>query len=440
MTVGSLVSSTASVEPGYKTGLLRLMRNRRILSLVDQALLSAVNMCTTVIIGRTCAKQQLGLYASGYSLVLFLTAVQTALISVPYTISSPRLKGEAHRVYKGSTLLQQAALSTVGMLCFLFFGLFASPASRTQGLDKILLVLAIYAGLMCFRDFARRTSYAELNFDFALIIDGLMAAVQLGGIVTLAMIGTLTAARALGIVGLATGIAGALWLVTSWKSLRFSWKHSFVDFRQNWAFGRWLLASSVLWSICIDQYPWMLTALRGSSEAAVWASCYGVMAFLNPCVLALNNDAAPRVANDYASGGLVGLRKSVFRSAAIAALITLPLVFGLLVFGDRLVKLMYGGKFAGAGGLVAILTIGFWLYAFGLAFPYGMLALKRPGLDFSINVLCFVAFLTGGVSMIRSYGALGAACSFLMVQSVAFGSRILGFRIATRAAMRKAAA
>jgi len=157
------------------------------------------------------------------------------------------------------------------------------------------------------------------------------------------------------------------------------------------------------------------------------------MSFLNPCVTALNNDAAPRVANDYAVGGTTALRSSVYRCAQTAAIITLPPVLGLILFGGTLVKLMYGAAYAGAGAFVSVLTIGFWLYAIGLAFPYGMLALKRPRLDFSIKVICFLVFLGGGVWLVRTYGALGAASSFLMVQAVALVSRVAGFRTALRA-------
>ena len=90
-----------------RSRLVGLPRNRRVLSLVDQAVISATNMATSIVIGRTCAKAELGLYASGLSLILLVTAVQSALIAVPYTISSPRIADEEHAIYKGSTLLQQ---------------------------------------------------------------------------------------------------------------------------------------------------------------------------------------------------------------------------------------------------------------------------------------------------------------------------------------------
>jgi O-antigen/teichoic acid export membrane protein len=417
----------------------RFTMNRRSLSLFDQALISATNMCTTVIIARTCPKAQLGLYASGVSLVLLVTAIQSALIAVPYTISSPQTSGKEHALYKGSTILQQISLVGLGMLVFLLVSIFGF-AHGNRGLQGIVFTLSAVSGLICFRDFARRISYAELHFGFALCIDGTLALLQLLAIGLLAWKHQLTASTALLAVGFASASASGMWVVVNWRTVSFSIVHAVTGFRINWALGRWLFASSVLWSLCIDQYPWLITALRAPSETAVWAASYGVMAFMNPIVLALNNDAAPRVANDYAAYGLRGLFRRITRSAGIAAMITLPVLIALLIFGSHLVKLMYGSKFGGAGTIVDLLAVGLWFYAIGLSFPYGMLALKRAGIDFAINVACITSFLAIGIWLIRWYGVVGAACSFLMVQTVALVLRIVGFQRVFCAAENEASA
>jgi O-antigen/teichoic acid export membrane protein len=417
----SWLSSFAAILHRATQLVHRLAMSRRSLSLLDQALISATNMFTSVMIGRTCPKAQLGLYASGVSLVLFVTAIQSALIAVPYTISSPQISNEEHALYKGSTILQQISLVSMGMLVFLGVSIFGF-GHQSSGLRTVLFALSVVSGMICFRDFARRVSYAELHFGFALCIDGALALVQLAGIGLLAWKHQLTASRALFVVGLASACASVMWAAVNRRSISFSVAHAFSGFRVNWALGRWLFASSVLWSLCIDQYPWLITALRAPSEAAIWASSYGVMAFMNPVVLALNNDTAPRVAHDYALNGLAGLSHSVMRSAIVAALIT------LLLFGSQLVKLMYGSKFSGTAPIVGFLAIGLWFYAISLPFPYGMLTLKRAGIDFAINVACITSFLGFGVWMVWRQGVFGAACSFLMVQTVALVLRIIGFQ------------
>jgi len=279
-----------SSESRFKQLAYKLAFNRRSLSMIDQALISATNMCTSIIIGRTCAKAQLGLYASGLSLILLVTAIQSALVTVPYTISSPQIPAGQHALYKGSTILQQMSLVSLAMLFFLCVGVFGSGRSNGD-LRVVLLTLALVSGMICFRDFARRVSYAELHFGFALVLDGVLSIVQLLSIGFLAWRHQLTGPRALVAVGLASLSASLMWLMVNRKTISFSIMHALDGFRVNWALGRWLLASSVLWSLCIDQYPWLITSLRTPVEAATWASAYGVMAFLNPIVLAVLESA-----------------------------------------------------------------------------------------------------------------------------------------------------
>ena len=94
-----------------------------IVSLADQAVASATNFLTGVIIARACSKEELGLYMLGFSLILLMTDFQTSLITTPYMVYAPRLKGSAHALYTGSTLIHQLAfclLTMLGVVCGAF--------------------------------------------------------------------------------------------------------------------------------------------------------------------------------------------------------------------------------------------------------------------------------------------------------------------------------
>ena len=184
-------------------------------------------------------RRQLGLYASGLSLVLLVTAIQAALITVPYTISNPRIPVAEHPLYKGSTIVQQMSLVSLGMLTFLMVGLFGAT-HRSGDLRHILLILALVSGVICFRDFVRRISYAELQFGFALLTDCVLAVIQLTAVGALAWGHHLSAGRALLAMGFASSCGGAMWLVVNWKSISFSVIHAISGFRVNWSLGRWL--------------------------------------------------------------------------------------------------------------------------------------------------------------------------------------------------------
>ena len=140
---------------------------------------------------------------------------------------------------------------SLGMLVFLGIFLFGSGRSNSD-LRIVLLTLALVSGIICFRDFARRVSYAELHFGFALVPDGVLSLVQLLSIGILAWKHELTGARALVAVGLASLSASLMWLTVNWKTISFSVTHAMEGFRVNWALGRWIFASSVLRLNCGD--------------------------------------------------------------------------------------------------------------------------------------------------------------------------------------------
>ena len=70
-------------------------------------------------IGRLCSKEEYGLYALGFSLIIFFTDFQTALISTPYMVYSPRLNGDEKRQYTGSTLVHQLTISVLASFMLL---------------------------------------------------------------------------------------------------------------------------------------------------------------------------------------------------------------------------------------------------------------------------------------------------------------------------------
>ena len=88
-----------------------------VLSLADQGVASITNFVTGVIIARASSKEEFGLYMLGFSLILLVTDLQTSVIATPYMVYAPRLKGRAHALYAGSTLVHQIGIFTPGDAC-----------------------------------------------------------------------------------------------------------------------------------------------------------------------------------------------------------------------------------------------------------------------------------------------------------------------------------
>ena len=90
-----------------------------IITLADQVLVSGTRFLVGIIIGRTCSKEQFGLFALGLTAIFLVIHVQKSLISSPYTYNVAYLKGSAKSQYAGSTLLHSFSLSLSTAALFL---------------------------------------------------------------------------------------------------------------------------------------------------------------------------------------------------------------------------------------------------------------------------------------------------------------------------------
>jgi O-antigen/teichoic acid export membrane protein len=384
-----------------------------IISLADQAVASATNFLTGVIIGRAGSKEELGLYMLGLSLILFMTDLQTSLITTPYMVYAPRLKGKAHALYTGSTLIHQLAFCLIvllGVLC----GVFAvAHGIGSKALGPVLRALVLVIALIMLREHARRVSFARLKLKTAFIFDTCIAVGQISGLVVLAHFGVLTASRAFWVIGSVCGIAVLGWL---WSDRGFydpQISESLADLKKNWIFGKWVFASGLIWAVSMNLYPWLLATFHGVGSAGVWAACLGVVSVGGPVMVGIQNLAGPKIAHVYAAEGHRALRRLVFKITAIVATPISLLCLVTFIWGGRLVVLMYGRQYAGNRLIVSVLALNLLVSAVAFPFSRGLFAVDRADLDFLVNFTALFIMLTLGLWLVRVFGPLGAAWGLL---------------------------
>lgn len=407
-----------------------LAKHDRFVALADQAAVSAANLLTMIIIGRTCSQDELGLYAAGFSLVLLAYSAQKAMIITPYRVLNPRLQGNEHRIYLGSTLIHHFGLSILVVSSLVIAGSALTMIGENRQLGTLLYVLAAASPFIFLREYARQISYAELQFRQAFFVDVFVTVVQLSGILFLGLRGQLNAKSAFMIIGAACCLASAGWLFSRWSFFQVWSSEVRPDLARNWFFGKWLLGSGLLREASASLYPWIIITTHGAGEAGIWASAASVVALSNPVMLALYNETAPRIAHDFSSGSVEALRHSIRRSIRTCVTAAFPFVIVLFAFGTPLLRIMYGPEYESGGPAVKFLILGTLLYAAGFAIPQGLLALSRPGIDFAGNAAQFIALLTIGLWAVQAYGATGAAVGVFAATLTAVVVKFLGLRLA----------
>ena len=407
--------------------LSRHTTRKGVITLADQAVASATNFLTGVIIGRACTKEQFGLYMLGFSIVLFVMSLQTSLISTPYMVYSPRLKGSAHARYTGSVLIHQLGLSILAVIALAVGGVALSFGVGPQGLAPVVWALVVVITFILVREYARRVCFANLRFKTALILDSCVAVVQIGGLLLLAYLGLLSASMTYWIVGLACGIAAVGWLISKRKTFALQLTRAISDFGRNWSFGKWVFASALLWALSMELYPWILAAFHGIASTGVWAACFGVAAIGNPLRFGVQNFLGPKIAHSYAEGGAMGLRRFVFKASVVFSLLITPFCVLLSVFGGSLVVIFYGDKYAGNGLVVSILALNLLVSAMAFSFSRTLFAIERADVDFYVNFMALFVLLVLGLWLVKAFGPLGVACGLLTGNTAATAVRYILF-------------
>ncbi len=395
--------------------LVRAVTNKGSFSLFDQMVASATNFFTGIIIARSCTKEELGLYMLGFSIILFLNELQTSLISAPYMIYSQRLSGKQHNLYFGSSLVHQLLLSILIVLA-LFFGNLAiiSNGFGSISVIPVLRALVLFVFFIMLREFIRRICFAGLMMRTALIVDCIVAAIQLSSLLLLAHLNILSAENTFYCVGTGCAIASLGWLFFKRGSYTFSKSHIFPDLRKNLSFGKWIFASGLLWATSMTLYPWLLAFFHGSAATGTWTACWGIIAVANPLVLGIQNLLGPKIIQSHTNDGIIGLRNFTAKMTGFYLLIITPLAIGLFFFGGQLVVLFYGEKYLGNGHIVSLLSINLLVVAASFTLSRALLAMEKTKVYFLANIIPLIVMLTAGIILVKYLGPLGVAWGVLL--------------------------
>ena len=398
----------------------------------DQGFASATNFLTSLIIARSCSKEELGLYMLGFSLILLVTDLQASLISTPYMIYAPRLKNRAHALYTGSTLLHQITLSLLIIVAIAFGAFVATSKVGPQGLGPVMWALAAAAMFIMFREYARRTYFTCLKISKALILDACIAVGQISGLCLLAYFGYLSASRAYWLIGFICGIASLVWLWSERSLYRTRINESVVDLVKNWIIGKWVFASGLVWAVSMNLYPWLLAVFHGTASTGVWAACIGVVALGNPAILGIQNFLGPKVSHVYAEEGARALRWFVIKASAAFSVPMLFFGVTMIFWGGPAVSLLYGHKYVGNGLVVTTLAWNLIVTAIASSFSRALFTIERADVDFAVNFVALFIMLTLGLWLVRSFGVAGAAFALLIANMAASGVRCVAFLILIR--------
>ncbi|HEX5270898.1 MAG TPA: lipopolysaccharide biosynthesis protein [Gemmataceae bacterium] len=383
------------------------------LSIFDQGLVSGTSFVTSVLLGRLCSPEDLGTYALALSIVMVVRGIQGELVNTPYTIYCHRRSGVGRAAYTGSALVHHLLLSAVGVGALLGLAAVLSSGVGPASLAPVAWVLAGAVPLLMLREYLRQLSLAHLRLGAVIAVDAAVAALQLGGLLLLARLGALGVGAAYAVMALACAAACLGWFLLAKQPIRVVPGQVAADWRHNWAFSRWTLASFLIASTTPYLMPWVVAVSHGAEATGVLAACQTLVNLAGTYVTGVSNFLTPRAASAYARGGLGELRRVLWGTAALYGVSLGLFCVAAALGGDLPAVLVYGGRYTGVGPILTVLSLATLVNSMGITAGNGLWALERPRANFAADVCSMVATVGGSLALVPPLGALGAALAVL---------------------------
>jgi O-antigen/teichoic acid export membrane protein len=315
----------------------------------DQALVSAANFVTMVVLARALSPADFGLFVLAYAVLLFVGGIQSGLVTQPHNVLGATQTRDQYARYTTSTAVAQIAFAG----CAGAVALAAAGMSTVLSLSVTPLLFALTPAVIGwqFQEFVRRVLYTERRPHDALANDVLSYGGQATLVVLLEYLDELTAVRALLVVAVTSGIAAAFGAGQIRGALVPTFDVHVA--RRNWDFGKWLAASTVGYWFSSHASFYLASAILGAVAAGALKAAQLILGPLNVLLLFLASVVPSRFARSRARGpdALEADVRSVFKFTA-------PIVVAYCAlsanFADELLSVFYADKYRGYAVIVQL--------------------------------------------------------------------------------------
>ncbi len=403
--------------------LRKLLASDQMAGWAGQGLVSAVNFVVLIMLARYAGAIDVGFYSVAFSILIIAMVMQDSLVTRPYAIQLFK-PPDGPREHAYGAFVFGLALSAATGLALAAAAFIMRLYEADAKLSSLALVLSVVAPLAMARDFARRFSFAHLRMREALALDAGASAILLPLLAVLAWRGMLDALTALAAIGIAGGLAAAMWFWASRGSFTRKAGAARKTAELSWSFGKWLLSSQIALQIQGYAAHWITLLVAGAAATGLYSACLAVVALANPFLFGLLNLLTPKFVRTLRDEGEAGLRRAAFRDTLLIGAIMGAFAVLLTAGGGIIMPLLFPGEdFAGGRTILSILALSSAISALGAPATIALSATERgraiAGLSFAICILGSAAVWL----LLLQWGLFGAVIGILVTECAGTAAR-----------------
>src|ERR1700733_4159941 len=388
-------------------------------SLMDQGLTSLTGFFSTFLLARWLAPEIYGAYAIAFAGYLFVSGFHNVIVLEPMSVIGPSRHADRLLAYFRAQMAVHGVLvgiCSVSVVCAGLVVWLIAPASPLaaaiagSGLALPFLLMLFLARRICY--IRQRPVIAVLGSGscFVMTVCGLYALRSFDGVSPFSVFLLVGVASLAGSCVVLRQIGIAAFRTRSVVDERIAWTSAL---RENWSYGRWLVGSTILYSISGQVQMFLAAALLGRGAAGTLRAMMLPASVMPQAVTAAELLVLPGLSRDFGRG-LVGLirQKAVIVSFSLCAA-GLCFAAVLWVTAGRVEHLLFAGKFAAYAWLMPILGLVPATNGFTMGFSAALRASQKPHFDLLANAIAAPVAMISAVGFIRWWGLAGAAASMV---------------------------
>jgi hypothetical protein len=412
-------------------------------SLMDQGLTALTGFCVTFLLARWLAPEVYGAYAIAFAGYLFVSGFHNVIVLEPMSVIGPSRHADRLPAYFRAQMVVHGVsvgICSVGVVCTGLVVRLIAPASPLagaiagSGLALPFLLLLFLARRICY--VRQRPVIATLGSGscFVLTVCGLYALRSFDRVSPFLVFLLVGAASLAGSCVVLRQIGIAVFRTGSVVNERIAWTSAL---RENWSYGRWLVGSTILYSLSGQVQMFLAAAFLGLGAAGTLRAMMLPASVITQAVTAGELLVLPGLSHDFGRGLVDRIRQKAVIVSFSLCVAGLCFAAVLWVTAGRVEHLLFGGKFAAYAWLMPILALVPAANGFTMGFSVALRASQKPHFDLLANAIAAPVAIISAASFIRWWGLAGAAASMVAGFVVYMGVNCWVFYAAPRPDFKK---
>jgi O-antigen/teichoic acid export membrane protein len=411
---------------------LRLWGGRAAYSLLDQGLTSGAGFGVNLLLARWMPAEVYGAFAVAFAGFLFISGFHNVLLLEPMSVLGPSRYAEKLPRYFRAQLAIHAILVGALSVIVLLVGLLWWRINPGSPLPAAILGAGLTLPFLLLLWLARRMCYVVQRPSMAVTGSALYLAFVGAGLFALGHFGLLGPFTAFVLMGSGSILSAILlvWQVGLLKreAIRepgVSWR---VALRENWTYGRWLVGSTVLYSISNQTQTFLVAGFLGLGAAGILRAMQIPSLVMTQVTTAAGLLVLPTFSYDFGKGAIKQLRPKATLVSWGLATAALGFVVVLALFAGGTEHLLFNGKYTVYSWLMPVLGLVPVCAAFSVGYSMALRAAQKPHFDLLANLVAAPVGILSALAFIHFWGLPGAAASMILASFAAGLVSFFSFR------------